>query len=229
MSDLKHLRQLEKELGIKLKKTKLDGIGGIIASSNRCSYAIDWKLKVIGLNLSDMNLVEIPKVIYNMSNLRSLSIGNNKLTQIPKEIFELNELQSLDLAFNNIETLSGDIRKLRKLRVLLLHSNNIRILPLEILSFGIELNPFHGNWGVSQITLGNNPLEAPPKDTLLRGMGAVISYFERQIESSETIPSNILKSEKNEGNCSKCGAYVIATSEGLCPACRKPFSAKNMF
>lgn len=68
-----------------------------------------------------------PLSIYQLKNLRSLSIANNQLIYISKEIGQLSNLQYLHLENNALTELPSEIKQLKKLRQLNLTNNQLAI------------------------------------------------------------------------------------------------------
>ena len=76
-------------------------------------------MNIQNLNLFHKNLNEIPKEIFDLTQLTNLYLYNNNLTQIPIEIKQLCNLSTLNLSQNNlsnlpIETRSNALSKLDK-------------------------------------------------------------------------------------------------------------------
>jgi internalin A len=59
------------------------------------------------------------------SNSNELHLSNENLTEIPREVFQLQNLTLLDLSFNQIVKIPAAIAKLQNLRTLYLHHNQI--------------------------------------------------------------------------------------------------------
>lgn len=98
------------------------------------------------LDLGYWNLHEIPKEVFKLNNLKTLSLKNNLLTQLPKEIIHLAKLEILQLYKNQISFLPLEIKHLSSLRRLDISYNQLRVLPkdigalenLEILNLGFN-------------------------------------------------------------------------------------------
>jgi len=88
------------------------------------------KLKI--LNLDNNEIVKIPKEIEELANLRSLWLKNTNLKEFPVEIFNLTNLETLVLKHNQIENIPKNIEKLTKLKILDLSENQITEIPREI-------------------------------------------------------------------------------------------------
>ncbi len=84
------------------------------------------------LRLYDNKLTSLPAEIENLSNLYYLNLRNNSFTNLSSEIANLFSLTSLDLSSNQLMTLSDEIGNLTNLRELFLHNNQLMSLPPEI-------------------------------------------------------------------------------------------------
>ena len=80
----------------------------------------------------DYRITELPPDIGTLTNLQTLSLGNNLLTDLPPEIGRLQNLTSLDLSNNILTTLPPEIGQLNNLSVLNLSHNELTTLPSEI-------------------------------------------------------------------------------------------------
>src|SRR5688572_602949 len=58
------------------------------------------------LNLSGLQLTEVPLGAFNLRQLESLNLSGNLLTSLPPEIRYLSNLKTLYLAFNSLTSLS---------------------------------------------------------------------------------------------------------------------------
>lgn len=88
--------------------------------------------QITSLNLSGKGLLEIPKEVFECSNLRKLNLSNNEISRIPFEIQKLRKLEVLDIADNRLCQLHSGIFKLIKLKRLVLANNNIKSIPTQI-------------------------------------------------------------------------------------------------
>lgn len=130
----------------KFKQEAVDQILAFDADPIECNYALD---------LSDLNLTELPPGIQRLSqlitldlsanylkclpegfgsltNLQWLSMANNELTDLPLQIRELRDLRTLDLRDNQLTELSTGIGGLSQLTYLNIAGNQLRRIPTFI-------------------------------------------------------------------------------------------------
>ncbi|MEH1868222.1 MAG: leucine-rich repeat domain-containing protein, partial [Nostoc sp.] len=69
----------------------------------------------IELDLSDMELTEIPEAIASLTQLQELDLSHNQLTELPEAIASLTQLQQLDLTNNQLTQLPKAIASLTQL------------------------------------------------------------------------------------------------------------------
>ncbi len=106
------------------------------------------------LHLVGLELESLPAELFNLSDLRSLSLDHNKLTSLPIEIGNLDKLTSLSLDHNKLTSLPIEIGNLDKLTSLSLNDNRLTPLPIEI-----------GNLDrLTSLSLGGNQLESLPAE-----------------------------------------------------------------
>jgi len=195
MNDLQNLKELEQGIGKKLKLIDSNDIMGV-----KNGYSADEKQNIIGLNLDELNLEDIPRLLFSFQHLSKLSLYANKLTKLPPEIAELKNLQTLDLSDNQLTELPPEIAELKNLQTLDLRSNQLTEFPPEIAELKnlqkldlrsnqltefppeiAELNMEIG-WEYSspfnRIFLEGNPLKSPPIEIVKQGKEAVRAYFE---------------------------------------------------
>jgi len=129
MTDLDIIVQLEQRIGRKFEK--LDEIKWW-DQTQPIGYQLNEQQQVIGLNLRDCELTELPPEIAQLQNLQTLGLSSNQLSALPPEIAQLQNLQQLDLNSNQLSALPPEIAQLQNLRYLYLNSNQLRTLPPEI-------------------------------------------------------------------------------------------------
>lgn len=98
-----------------------DSIADIISDKNRTT-----------LDLSNLNLKDIPEGVFELTQLEELIVSNNKIKKIPKAISQLKNLRVLDLSYNdNVNiTAVGALTQLEVLNLKLFHAS--AVLPDEL-------------------------------------------------------------------------------------------------
>ncbi|MCX6987556.1 MAG: leucine-rich repeat domain-containing protein [Chlamydiae bacterium] len=84
------------------------------------------------LDLSGLDLTELPPGIEDLPHLEHLDLNNNHLTELPARIGLLTNLQSLNISNNRLERLTAGIRALTNLTRSELAENHLTELPAEI-------------------------------------------------------------------------------------------------
>lgn len=77
------------------------------------------------LVINDCEFIKIPSAIFELSNLRHLTITNSPIREISSEISKLVNLETLDLSNNKISKMPNNINKLSKLIMLDLSDNKL--------------------------------------------------------------------------------------------------------
>lgn len=108
------------------------------------------KVKNNKLNLSGMNLTEIPIKEIASLKISHLDLSNNKITSTDNVFSSLSNLVKLDLSNNQIKSVAGDIGSLQKLAYLSLANNKIKDLPKGIGKLK----------QLKHLNLSNNPLKS---------------------------------------------------------------------
>ncbi|MBN3925758.1 leucine-rich repeat domain-containing protein [Nostoc sp. NMS4] len=88
----------------------------------------------IELDLSDMQLSELPEAIASLTQLQQLYLRNNQLSELPEAIASLTQLQQLYLDNNQLTELPEAIASLTQLQRLDLSNNQLTELPEAIAS-----------------------------------------------------------------------------------------------
>lgn len=180
-TDLEFLKQLEEELGLGLPQQDFR-----IITQGSSGYALDNQQHVIGLNLHNLQLRNIPIVISQFIHLIGLSLYHNQLSVFPEEILKLSQLQKLSLSRNYFTDLPDDLTRLKNLRYLDLTDNRLKVLPEAITTLGLEIY-WEGEFFQSEgIILEDNPLENPPVEIVKQGRLAVVNYF-RSLQQEQKI------------------------------------------
>ena len=86
-----------------------------------------------GLYLDHNQLTALPEALGRLSQLQGLYLHDNQLTALPEALGQLTQLQTLYLAGNQLTALPEALRQLRALKRLFLHDNPSLELPSDIL------------------------------------------------------------------------------------------------
>mmetsp|Transcript_25101 Transcript_25101/g.70117 ORF Transcript_25101/g.70117 Transcript_25101/m.70117 type:complete len:370 (-) Transcript_25101:2325-3434(-) len=111
---------------------------GVCTAAAELDRTIEIKLMIAKgtdkLDLTDLNkpLGEIPQEVFELNQLKELSLAGNQLTSIPPEIAMLQNLERLQVAGNRLESLPEEIGLLENLEGVWAHGNLLRSLPDSI-------------------------------------------------------------------------------------------------
>ncbi len=148
--DLEIIIKIEKELGIKLEsETDLNEdeiLKGVF------EQGADGR--VVKLGLDQMGLKEIPKAVFELKHLSSLSFHDNQLISLPAEIGQLTKLVNLTIGPNQLTNYPKVIVQLANLTKLELYSNQLTGLPSEICR----------HTKLTELNLHSNQLTSLPKE-----------------------------------------------------------------
>ncbi|MHC5739223.1 leucine-rich repeat domain-containing protein [Nostoc sp.] len=134
----------------------------------------------IELDLSNIELTEIPEVIAFLTGLQELDLDNNQLTELPEAIASLTGLQLLDLHNNQLTELPEAIASLTGLQKLDLDNNQLTELPEAIASLT----------GLQRLYLRNNQLiELPEAIASLTGLQQLFLQNNQLTQLPEAIAS----------------------------------------
>ncbi len=81
------------------------------------------------LDLSRLNLSELPEDISQLTQLQELNLHSNQLTALPESLGQFSQLQQLYLGANQLTALPEALGQLTQLQRLYLHSNQLTALP----------------------------------------------------------------------------------------------------
>lgn len=125
-----------------------------ISSFNLSIPDVVWTMTSLEyLNIANMGLTELPAEIGNLTNLRTLIVGDfwssstkNNLTALPDEIGNLTKLEQLDISRNSISELPDSFANIHTLIEFEARSNAFTEFPAELLeSTGLEKLDFYYN------------------------------------------------------------------------------------
>lgn len=143
------------------------------------------------LDLSNLNLKNIPREISELPWLEILNLSHNRIENT-NGLESLKNLRELNLSHNEVKTLNGvcrleklnvlylgnnelekfhieDVFDIKKIQILDLTHNNLVILPLELFH-----EKFNFHWAS---ILGHNPLASPPIEVIMQGDEAISQYI----------------------------------------------------
>src|SRR6185369_18053886 len=95
----------------------------------RIANAREWSSVELDLSrpATDELLVEVPKSLRQLTNLRGLDLSGNLLTELPEWLGELTSLVSLDLSGNQLKKLPEWLGQLTRLHDLSLSDNPLAL------------------------------------------------------------------------------------------------------
>ncbi|MCP4097038.1 MAG: leucine-rich repeat domain-containing protein [Planctomycetaceae bacterium] len=96
----------------------------------RISAAVSSKSKK--LDLSNLELRELPDELFLINNLEELILNNNRLWKFPFELAEISTLKILEMSLNGLDEIPSKIGELTELRKLDFGSNELKTLPSTI-------------------------------------------------------------------------------------------------
>jgi internalin A len=84
------------------------------------------------LDLSRLDLLQVPPEVWQLTNLRELHLFRNQLAAIPAKLQQLAHLQTLNLSRNRLEAIPAELGRLANLQRLYLSGNQLVALPAEL-------------------------------------------------------------------------------------------------
>jgi len=115
--------ELENDLGLELQ----------ISVQNTISYNVIIKDRsIVRLNLSGLNLKEVPKCVQRLEHLETLYLHSNAIKVVPEWIGKLKSLKNLDIEKNKIKQINSSIGDLTSLETLILAQNELTDFPESI-------------------------------------------------------------------------------------------------
>ncbi|MCP5103188.1 MAG: GTP-binding protein [bacterium] len=146
--DLKLVKQLEKETGIKLKRVTMEDIEKVRITG----FAADDNVRVQGLAIYKQKLLRLPALLSKFQRLEKLVLAGTQISDI------------------------SSLKELKNLEQLYLFDNKITHIPSEFLDLGMEIK-WRWDRECEGIYLAGNPLESPPVEIVQQGTEAVRQYF----------------------------------------------------
>ncbi|MEM7476761.1 MAG: leucine-rich repeat domain-containing protein, partial [Planctomycetota bacterium] len=186
-------------------------------------------LRLHELDLSEVQLEEVPKSVFRINGLRRLNLCMNQIAQIPDDCALAANLESLDLSQNRIRSLPPSIGKLIRLRSLNLSNNFLAELPVEIaglvslgsldVSANRDLRSFPDALGalrgIYRLTASSSYLDDPLPELMKRGTDALLAYLRSLSESEEQFEAKMLL--VGEGNVGKTSLVGRLQGESFIP------------
>ena len=96
------------------------------------------------LSLAGLGLTDVPPELWDLTELRSLSLTRNNLFKLPEGIGSLKNLTKLDLSYNQLMTLPTTLANLKSLNTFDLTSNLVTGVPMELRNL-TQLSHFKGD------------------------------------------------------------------------------------
>ncbi len=140
-------------------------MGNLEIIKQRIKKVVDNNL--LYLDLSCLNITEIPKELFNLNDIYEIDLSYNKISKIPDELLELKKLQNLNLSFNSIFELNFKFAQSYSLKEIDITYNNFYSPPnLEFLETEIKIIYF------------NNPfIRSLPEEVADMGLDSISYYY----------------------------------------------------
>ncbi|MDX2360365.1 MAG: leucine-rich repeat domain-containing protein [Crocinitomicaceae bacterium] len=143
------------------------------------------KERITVLNLSDLDLKEVPLEILLFPNLQALDLSSNDIEELPDELFTINSLRCLDVGFNLLSSLSDSIVNLKNLFHLDISANRYHGFPPSIL----------GLTSLEQLFIGQNDIQVIPQEI---GKLKELTYLNIPYANLSTLSNSICELYKLE-------------------------------
>lgn len=150
---------------------------GVLSLTNRGWTHLDpviWTFvnRIIYLDLSYNNILELPASIGELQVMRELKISLNKIKELPAEIGRIKRLRKLHCNGNQLETLPSEIGRLEQLEELILSENKLIEIPKSIsLMTGLRV-----------LRLQNNKLRTLPYE-----ISGLLSLEDLNVSNNDTL------------------------------------------
>jgi len=155
------------------------------------------KYRSDSIDLSTLNLKEVPEDLLKIKSIKRINLSGNKLEKLPNWFSEFEYLEVLDLKDCNLKELFPEINKLRNLKVLYLSRNNLSELPhalsdldnLKILFAKNNQLTHLPDWSfnIETFDYDNNPVIDPPLEIYTRGSEAILNYIKEKKKGTRKI------------------------------------------
>jgi internalin A len=149
------------------------------------------------IDLSNLQLEEVPEQLRSLINLKRINISSNHIKSLPDWFQEMSKLETLDLRNCQIESLCNGFEKLHNLTNVYLRNNNLSEVPLQFQFMPNLKVVFLGNnkiekfpdwfFQIESVSIDGNPIIDPPVEVYHRGTQAVINYFKEREKGSDIL------------------------------------------
>jgi len=190
-SELKLIKQLEKEIGGKLEELSHDEIGlkisreGILSHLTDPGFSVDAAGYVDGLNLHEIKLSALPLALLKFEHLEKLSFIDSKIRDLSM-LEKLTNLTSLTIVRNSINDTSF-LKGLKNLKKLFLFNTNItdisslqglsRLTTLVLWGNQItDISPLQGLKNLTFLDLRDNKIRELPEAIVDLGMKINVDF-----------------------------------------------------
>ena len=110
----------------------LDGLRYLDISHNpfgASNISLNWSFSsLLGFQSRHCGLLEFPRSIELLYNLKDLNLSHNSIREIPKELFLIPNLEKINLSYNRIEEVSFKV-PMKQLKILLMDGNKLASMP----------------------------------------------------------------------------------------------------
>ncbi len=149
------------------------------------------------LDLSNLDLREIPIELKSALDLKRINLGFNKIEVLPDWFSEFIHLETLDFRGNKLSKLIPDLRKLVNLTSINLRNNLFEEIPIELrelnklffVSFSSNQINVVPEWffKIPSVIIDDNPITDPPIEIYSRGHQAIANYFKEREKGTENL------------------------------------------
>jgi hypothetical protein len=128
---IKNFMSLFELIRYKIEKGRIVELDFSFLYNNGFTESIIRQLPAIIRNLKDLRslnlkynkLKKFPDFVKNLTNLKYLNLSHNQISTIPKNITEMSSLTHLDLSWNNLHSIPHEIIQLDNLKLLNISNN----------------------------------------------------------------------------------------------------------
>ena len=165
---------------------------GFLKEGENVEKRLVWaaETKAEKLDLSGLQLTQIPAAVFEMPLLKELNLSNNQITEIPEQIDFLLNLKELDISGNPISRINDAVGKLENLVTFKAQRCGLKVFPYMLLNcknilridlqtndikwVPVEIKEFHPD---AQVVMLENQVLNLPQDYHLSTMGRLKTYL----------------------------------------------------